>query len=311
MIYRAAKIFYLMGVCFMKILVPTINDNLRDYKSIYSIYSQCITSSDKEIAFDFRTCRFLRQNAVAFLTALAELMTSTYNKKVHFDWKTCEPQVLVNLRRNGFSERFGYPRLAIGENSIPVRRFYDASEEEAVVNYLTTDWLGRGWMNLSEELAGAIIGSVWEIFANGFEHASSPVGIVACGQHYPTHKTLSLTVADLGVGIVGNVRRHLNDPTLKANDGLKWAIQSGNSTRAGKPGGIGLDIVREFIKLNRGEIAIFSREGFYRWFGRDDEYGVLGVDFRGTLVNLTLVCDERHYCFSDEEAARRTEETEE
>ncbi len=57
-----------------------------------------------------------------------------------------------------------------------------------LIAYLKTKWLGRGWITVSTRLRDAIVGRVWKIYANAFEHSHSPVGIFSCGQHYPRRK---------------------------------------------------------------------------------------------------------------------------
>lgn len=282
--------------------VPTLNDRLKDFEVLYRIYSECQRWNGL-VLFDFTGCEFIRPNAATFLCGLIFWREAT-RKQSLIQWATIKRKVMTTLLENGFRSLFESPqKVMLGRrvldgtvrNAIPIRHFSAASPEDEVVEYLVRDWLGRGWVNLSKDLAGEIIGNVWEILANSFEHSESPVGLFICGQHYPTRHELALSVADFGVGIPGKVRRYLNEPRKSAQDAFRWALTRGNTTRQGRPGGLGLDMLKEFISVNDGEMAVYSRDGYFRWFGENDEYGEMPSDFRGTMINLTLKCDNRYY----------------
>ena len=42
---------------------------------------------------------------------------------------------------------------------------------------------------------------------------------------------------------------------------IKWAL-SGKTTRRDRPGGLGLQLIQEFIKLNKGRLIIVSGSGY-------------------------------------------------
>lgn len=273
--------------------IPTINDRLNDFKIIYSIYKK-FTVFENSICLKFEGCRFLRQNAIAFLSSMIELRKK---KKLQttYDYTGCGNVVYSHLCRIGFGNL--NPNLLDNnsQNSIPLQFFSSVDEEEGVVNYLINSWLKPQWVDLSDELAGAIVGNVWEIFANSLEHSNSFTGVAVCGQHYPSRHELALAIVDLGVSIPGNVRRHLDNGKMSSEEALKWAMTRGNSTRTTSPGGLGLDMLKEFIAVNNAEMSLYSNNGFFRWFGNREQYGTMPSIFRGTIVNLTLKCDGRHY----------------
>jgi hypothetical protein len=90
-------------------------------------------------------------------------------------------------------------------------------DKEILADYLKTKWLGCGWIHVSPSLQDAIVGRVWEIYANAFEHAQSSIGVFSCGQHYPKMKELKLTVVDFGVGIPSNVRLFMRNTNISAD----------------------------------------------------------------------------------------------
>jgi len=175
----------------------------------------------------------------------------------------------------------------------------------ALVDYLKTHWLGHGWVHVSERLRDEIVGRVWEIYANAFEHGQSPIGIFSCGQHYPKQHELKLTVVDFGVGIPSNVRMFFKHDaraqSLSAASCLKWAFQRGTTTKPnGTSRGMGLDLLKEFVKLNKGKIEIFSHEGYAIIDSKREEFLNRSTFFEGTLINITFIRDESYYHLASE-----------
>ena len=77
---------------------------------------------------------------------------------------------------------------------------------------------------------------------------------------------------------------------------LQWAFQRGTTTKHETGRGLGLDLLREFVTMNKGRLEIFSNEG-YVLIEKDKEiYAHSHVAFAGTLVNITFQCNECYYC---------------
>ncbi len=259
------------------------------------------------VEFDFSTCRFLRQNAVAFLGGLARLIEHRGGQVV-FRWHTLDAPIATNLAQNGFMGAFGKALGPWPGNSIPFRHD-PAQDAHAFEKYLTQLWLGRGWVNVSPDLGSAIAGNMAEIYLNAFEHGQSPIGVFACGQHFPKSRELNLTIVDFGVGIPSNVRlykAHERQPEqLRAPNCLEWAFQSGSSTKQGdsaEPRGLGLDLLRSFVIQNGGRLEMFSHEGYALIADGKVSFAERSEFFEGTLVNISLRCDESYYCLASEVA---------
>lgn len=284
--------------------VPTINDGPHDFDRLFDLWNQ-VNDDRLTVAFDFSSCKFLQHNGVAFLGGLARLIEYRHGR-VFFKWETLLKKIYTNLGQNGFLAAFGFPKTAWRGNSVPYRedQFQD---KNAIINYLKTRWIGHKWVqaHISERLQDAMIGKVWEIYANAFEHGRSPIGVTSCGQYYPDHQELKLTVVDFGIGIPANVRLHFgHDPrarVLSAAKCLRWAFQRGNSTDTKDISrGVGLDLLKDFVKINKGRLDLFSHEGCARIDEKIDMVANQTNFFEGTLVNITLKCDESFYHFSDE-----------
>jgi signal transduction histidine kinase len=201
----------------------------------------------------------------------------------------------MNLRQNGFMYAFNAGEEPWQGNSIPYREDQH-QDRDGLVYYLAEQWLGRDWVHIGQLLRNIIVGTAWEIYANAFEHGQTDIGVFSCGQHYPKLGELRLTVVDFGVGIPDNVRVFLENRDLPADKALKWAFQKGTTTRRGSvTGGIGLDCLKRFVKINKGKLEIFSHDGYVAIDENQETYQNRQTFFGGTLVNITLKCDESYY----------------
>ena len=285
------------------IQIPTINDSPDDFERLFSIWNQA-NDYFEEVRFDFSRCHFLRPNAVAFLGGLARLIASRQGTAI-FDWDTLRDSAIkMNLRQNGFAGMFGQPYSGWTGHSIPYREdgFQDVN---AIMDYLTDSWLGRGWVQVSTRLRDAIVGRMWEIYNNAFEHSGSEIGVFSCGQHFHHQNELCLSVVDFGQGIPAKVRNYLSSDSragqLTAAGCLRWAFQRGNSTtKADVARGLGLDLLKEFVRLNQGKLEVYSNEGYVVIDQNGERFENRSASFEGTVFHITLRCDETLYRFADE-----------
>jgi signal transduction histidine kinase len=148
-----------------------------------------------------------------------------------------------------------------------------------------------------------LVGKACEIYVNAFDHSHSPVGVFTSGQHYPRRKQLKLCVVDFGVGIPDTVRSYLKEPEKTGAESMQWAFQKGNSSKKRQgpniARGLGLDLLREFVKANCGTLEIFSHDG-EALINRLQSFTSRSAGFPGTLVNITFSCDESFYRLASE-----------
>lgn len=277
----------------VSIYIPKVNDKLKDFDNLFLIWQQVIESKS-DIIFDFSKCYFLRPNAVAFLGGLIRLAQNR-SRNITIKKDTVHKNIKMNLQQNGFMYAFCEDKEPWQGNSIPYRED-PKQDKDGLVCYLAEQWLGRDWVHMGQNLRNVIVGTVWEIYANAFEHGHTEIGVFSCGQHYPNLNQLKLTVVDFGVGIPYNVRQFQNNHTLAADKALEWAFQAGTSTRRGAvAGGVGLDYLKRFVKINRGKVEFFSHDGYVAIDENQEIYQNRQTFFQGTLVNITLQCDEALY----------------
>lgn len=278
--------------------VPTLYDSMWHYDRLFDLWSQ-VNGDGLNVTFCFPRCTFLKQNAVAFLGGLGRLVENR-GGCVQFDWNSLNDRIRTNLAQQGFLLAFGSQEGPWTGNSIPFREDL-IMDKAGLMDYLKLQWLGRGWISVSQMLRDAIVGRVWEIYVNAFEHSHSTIGIFSCGQHYPNKNRLDLTAVDFGVGIPSNVRVFVQDENFPAGKALEWAFQAGNTTKPNGMGrGMGLDLLRDFVRLNKGRLEVFSHDGYAKITEAEEKYEARNSMFEGTILNISLQCDDRHYCFVEE-----------
>lgn len=149
--------------------------------------------------------------------------------------------------------------------------------------------------------------SIFEIFENARTHGKCEL-IYTCGQYYPNKNPprIDTTIVDLGFTIKKNVNDFLihrrEKPFNLGYNAIQWAIQKGNTTKTGSiSGGLGLDLVLEFLKLNNGKIQIVSSDGYWEFRKGDFIKGPFTLGFPGTIVNIEVnINDTYHYRLKEE-----------
>lgn len=283
----------------VEIQVPYLYNNSADHARLSQLVEAVIALDPCDVTLKFENCGFLMSNAVVVLGGLRRLVAHR-GGKLELDLQSLREPVAKNLGRSGFLAAHGGQKYPWRDNAIPYREYSIWSALE-VVDYLETDWLGRNWpIGLSAELRAAIVSRVVEVYLNAFEHAFSPVGVISCGQYYPRVRRLQLSVADFGVGIPTRAREYIQRTGVNelADDAscLEWAFRRGTSTNPmGMGRGLGLDLLREFIVANDGNLKVYSKAGFVEITGGGASFRPLKHPFPGTLIDLEIRCDEKFY----------------
>jgi len=207
------------------------------------------------------------------------------------------------LRKNHFLSQFGVTEKPDSyRTTIEYRRFETVGRvyedfKQYVIRYFRPGSLG--FPEMTPELLKRFRESLFEVFSNAIEHSYTQQGIFTCGQFFPNRKRLTFSISDLGIGIDGNIYRNLQRK-LPAEDAIKWAI-SGKTTRRGRSGGLGLQLIREFIKLNQGRLIIVSSAGYWELSKGKVSTRTLSRRFPGTVVTIDIdTSDKTSYCLSSE-----------
>ncbi|MCU8035031.1 MULTISPECIES: hypothetical protein [unclassified Shewanella] len=258
----------------------------------------------------FDKCNYAGVNLTALIGAYIQYLVENYDCKIKVETNSMNDQVHLKLRNMELLhslDKFGF--RSVSNDIIPYRKFDSiVHSERDVLRYLEADWLSRNRLNLSLEVKASVLSSMWEIFANAFEHSHSRT-VHCCGSYDNKEKTLSLLVGDTGQGIVVSICQFLRQ-TLEAKVALSWALVRGNSTYTAnlkdsgttQPRGLGLHLLTQFVDINEGVMEIYTDNVFYRRENKLDIYEPAPINVHGSWVRITLRCKrDVLYCFKDEQ----------
>lgn len=286
----------------IKIKIP------QNLKSDFPGYNQIVTSISKmknlkgsEITIDFELVSFLEANLSAVLGVAFEILESNGNK---IKFINLQPQVQRILSKNKFLDPYGYETtIDYHQTTLPYQKFIP-NNDKGFNDYITNQLLKQSnFPSHSKELGKEILRNIFEIFENARTHGNCEY-IHTCGQFFPRkeNKPLHFTIVDKGVNIQDNVNKFLQKELI-AGEAIKWAMKKGNTTKTGDTsGGLGLNVIFEFIKLNNGKIQIVSADGLYEFIKGKENISKLDSPFNGTIVYICFnLNDTSYYSLKSEE----------
>jgi hypothetical protein len=287
-----------------------------DIKTEYSGYDNLIrtlniayASEDYTIVFDFSKVFFFEANLCAVLGTIIEILESKGKKIVLENFNNAVETI---LRKNGFLTHYGYD--SINDHyltSIKYQKFNPKAIEDDsnFEKYIETELLSKSDFPSHSKLLGKHITlRIFELYENARTHGLCNF-IHACGQYFPrkAEKPLNITIVDTGKNFQENVCQFLNK-NVNAIDAIDWAIKNGNTTKTGNiSGGLGLDLIFQFIQHNKGKIQIISSNGFWEWHRGQTTKLFLNNSFNGTIANLRFNLNDNSYYKFEGEASRSLE----
>jgi len=203
------------------------------------------------------------------------------------------PATIDILKKNTFLANYGY-EIVSDVNNTAIKYLKLKPAESRYFNlYVLTELLSKTALpTMTEGLRKKIAESIYEIFVNAQIHSGTDY-IYTCGQFFPQKHMIEFTIVDVGSGFkkIINKRFSANNTSLTSVQAIKWALINGHTTKTDVSGGLGLSLLTEFIKLNKGKFQIISDNGFYE-LGAEEKSGFLDAPFPGTIVNMKFRTDD-------------------
>lgn len=279
--------------------IPDIKSNFDGYNYLCSLYHQLKNCKDKYITFNFSKANFIEANLCALIGTIFEMLEENNNI---VSLENINHKIANILRKNSFLIKYGYPTLNDRfDTSLKYERL-NPQEETKFYGYIKDELFSKtDFPSLSNRLRSEITKNIFELYENARTHGKCNY-IHICGQFFPKapKKPLHFTIVDKGITIKENVCNFLAE-SLSGSETIQWAIVRGNSTKQ-EVGGLGLGIIFEFIKLNKGKIHIVSADGYYEFSNGQETTKTLSNPFEGTLVNLTFDLTDKHHYYLEEES---------
>lgn len=272
-----------------------IGSNQQGFASLANIYQQVKPCQFETIQLDFQNTTWFDANMLAMLGAIMESAWTN-----DFDIINLGPEQEKIFKKTRYSY-FGGESLPDQHQTTVEYRKSKVSEIGSFEKYLEKKLLAhQGIPSMSIPLKKKIKESILEIFNNARTHGKCKF-IFSCGQYYPKKGRLDFTIVDIGNTIRKNVRDY-SGRKVSGKKAIEWAVQKDTTTRKDNiPGGIGFNVIREFLCKNDGKIQVASANGY--WYEKECATSSedLGYFFRGTAVNLEFnVNDRSSYCLTSE-----------
>jgi anti-anti-sigma regulatory factor len=261
-----------------------VHTNMAGFHVLANLHQCCIQSSDQEIALDFRNVSWFDANMAAPLGAIHHLLQTQHQKRLKL--QNVRPRVGEILLANGLfvSKTRAVPAK---KTVIPFKRF-EAFEAVPFAEYTQRHFQNKGMPKMSTALEKGFFEGIDELFQNASLHSKTKHGVFACGQQFPIQHRLDFSLVDLGLGFQEVIRRGVGKD-MPSSEAIEWAMSGRNTTRTGDvPGGLGLKILKNFVRLNGGKLSVVSQGGAWSMDSSGVQRSTLSVPFPGTVITLEV-----------------------
>lgn len=266
-------------------------------------YNYAKNSDDHQIVLDLSKSKSLTPFAIIMLTSTIF--------ECHKQGKECTYRRPANrklqsfFRDIGFNDFFGLDGKALPGDLIRTGRVL--LRRCVGLDYMLIENISEIIdynLNISPGVKGSLRMSLQETMTNVIDH-SEVNDYLVCAYTYKRRKQIRLCIADLRVGIFDSLNKSPKYAGALNNDyyAIRKATENGVSSREARDG-MGLNHIKQFIKVNQGQMCIISGRGKVYW--KYDQSKILEqtmqTPFRGTIVKLIINIDkEGFYFLSNEE----------
>ncbi len=273
----------------MILYLPNLESNFDGFNVLAELHATAQADKFREMEINLSRLTSFDANMCAPLGAVLAKSADAY-KVVSL--VNAPPTFQSILERNGFLANFGFaPPAETNPTSLPYQRF-KLTETKLFDDYLAAHLPGKGLPTMTSEFALLFQQSLFEIFANSSWHSDSKLGVFSCGQFFPIHHRVDISLADAGIGIPRKVNEAFG-VAIAPVPALRWSLQEGHTTKKGNPpGGVGLKLLKDFIQINGGCVQIASGGAFWQFNAGKETFSRFTQPFPGTAVNLEVNTDD-------------------
>lgn len=262
------------------------------YNSLINLNYTISQNSESEVLLNFKNNIWFEANLFAILGAIRSLNEEQKKSMSIFN---LNPALQNVIKRNKFLIEDSENLMVDYKGTIITYQKFTHHKDIEFMDYIRDELLSKPDFPKHSRLLGKKINeSIFEIFENARTHGHCK-HIHTCGQYYPNKnlKRLDMTIVDMGQTIKANVNKYLKQ-NLSGSQAIQWALVDGHTTKTGNvPGGLGLNIIFEFIKLNKGKVQIVSSDGYWEYRKGETESRLFEKPFPGTIVNIEFNLDDK------------------
>lgn len=281
--------------------MPTLNSDLAGYIYLADLQNDIKKATDlKQLSVLFFKRDFIEGNLFAVLGAILPNYPKIYFSFKKKFWGLYSIERL--LQRNGFLNYYGENHTHDCNDTTIQYKIFKKYDRLSFAKYILTDVFKVGaFPRMSDPAKKKIQTGLLEIFDNSITHGQTDK-VFICGQYYPNKGLLKFTLVDLGITIKNNIF-YCMGIKFSGPESISWATSDANTTRRGNtPGGLGLKILRKFLKMNGGSLQIVSNDGFWEDSPLGEKKALLPKQFLGTIVTVAVnTNDNKQYKTKDEQ----------
>lgn len=275
--------------------LSNINNTFKSYQNLIEFYLRNKNTNFSNIEIELK--RWFSANMCASLGAILDLFQNNYNE---ITFKINSNDIERILMKNNFLAHFGYSKLEDNHHTTIKYLKMKPSDGKYFKSYIINDLLGRGELpKMSIAAKNKIAEAIYEIFVNAQIHSETE-NIYTCGQFFPNKDKIEFTIVDTGIGFRERFIKRFNRD-ISSSKAIYWATQDKNTTKTDISGGIGLALLKDFTKKNKGKIQIISDQGFYELSKKEETIKEFNGSFPGTIVNLQFRTDDKTTYYSKSE----------
>lgn len=272
--------------------LPThIDTSYQGVERIIRLYHDSKNVDSEYILFDFASVTHIDANMSALLGGIIEqLKNEGKNLQYNIEKKYRADKT---LRKNGFYNIYCGEKLDEDKFETILDYKHFKNHDDKAFSYYVNEFFKpttNGFQNFSYELLKMIRRMLNEVSLNTHQHAESSCGFITCGQLFPRQETFKFSMVDTGIGFAEHIYKNRN-LHFSGEKAIKWALTGDNTARpieCGIPGGLGLKMIKKFIKENHGEMYIISHSGYYELIRGTERYQNMHLPFPGTAVSLCI-----------------------
>jgi hypothetical protein len=283
----------------VEIALPPIRSDHQGFSTLVNLAGRINAMEYTPISLNMSGATWVDANMCSPLGAIL-YQASRRSNTVRFEHFSEDVQKI--FQKNGFLSFYGHTKRPDSWGTTIQYQRFERKDDRFFGAYIAQHFKNKAIPEMSPALRKKFWESIFELFSNAVIHSQTELGIFTCGQYFPRKDHISFAIADLGIGIpqtlVNNKGLH-----MAPEEAIHWAMEGANTTKTGSiPGGLGLKLLRDFIRLNLGCIQVVSDRGY--WEQRADgsvDKQVLPYPFPGTVVNIKInTADTSSYILSSE-----------
>lgn len=232
-------------------------------KQLLAFYHNCRQHENCTIPVSLSNVQWLDGNMCGVLAGLLFNLNKERGLKFSFDAREVSEKFNSILFRNGFLDIKLRGKLNGSDGTALPFQEFDPKDKDGYFSYLFEVLLVHAGMpKFTDEELGQIVDDLGELLSNINLHAGTDYPFFICGQFYPKHGKVKLTVTDIGNGFLPKIAQFTKNSITTAKDAINWAV-SGKTTKTDATGGINLRRMKNYFSSTGGEMHIATGNAYW------------------------------------------------